>query len=275
MGGTHLKAWKALPQAELFAVYSRDERKLSGDLSAVEGNFGGPQESFDFSSVAKYTDLEAVLNDPQIEAVDICLPTDLHAEIAVKALRAGKHVLVEKPMALDVKSAQQMIAAAEEHNRILMVAQVLRFFPMYDALRKAVQSPELGKVRSAIFTRRCAAPQWSGWLGNPKLSGGGAFDLLIHDVDICLHLLGKPEQVSAVGYESLSTGADIITAELYYPNSLTVVITGGWHHPKKFPFLMEYTVAMDGGTLDYSSQGRQPTLYSVDGVEQPLPLTEK
>ena len=111
MGSTHLKAMRNVPRAELVAVCSNDEQKLSGDLSDIQGNLGGPGERFDFSQLRKYREVDELLADPAVEAVDICLPTDLHTDVAIKALRAGKHVLVEKPMALNTMQAQQMIDA--------------------------------------------------------------------------------------------------------------------------------------------------------------------
>src|SRR6266849_2489920 len=109
MGTTHLRAILA-GGAELHAVVSASERKLSGDLSGTGGNLvsGGDDDRFDFSGVKKYRDLSAALNDPEIEAVDLCLPTDLHESAAIEALRHGKHVLVEKPMALDEAACQRM-----------------------------------------------------------------------------------------------------------------------------------------------------------------------
>ncbi len=274
MGVTHLKGIRSVSNAQLAAVWTQDPAKLSGDLRSVQGNTGGPGEQFDFSGIARHDSIEAVLADPSIEAVDICLPTHLHAEVAIEALRSGKHVLVEKPMALDAESARRMVAAAREHDRVLMCAQVLRFMPMYDALRKAIRGGELGPVRLAMFRRRCAAPAWSRWLSDSSQSGGGVFDLLIHDVDMCLHLFGRPYTISATGYEALDAGVDIITAELHYPGLGTAFVMGGWHHPKSYPFSMEYTVVADGGTVDYSSLGRDPTLYRANGDVELLPLTD-
>ena len=96
----------------------------------------------------KYRDVEAALADPAVEAVDICLPTYLHDVVTVEALRAGKHVLVEKPMAIDGYGADRMIAAARRYKRVLMAAHVLRFSPEYAALRKAVRQ---GQYRRAAF----------------------------------------------------------------------------------------------------------------------------
>ncbi len=275
MGSTHLKALRSIPTIQLAAVYSGNDAKLTGDLSSIQGNLGGPGEQFDFSAIRKYTQIDHVLADPEIDAVDICLPTDLHASVAIDAMRAGKHVLVEKPMALDAATAARMCAEATQHSRVLMTAQVLRFFPTYEILREKLRSGEVGKTCWAMFRRRCAAPAWSLWLKDASRSGGGVFDLLIHDVDMCLHLFGKPQSVSATGYEALDAGIDLIMAELHYPGRQTVFVTGGWHHPKSHPFSMEYTVATDGGTFEYSSSGQPPTLYRANGESEILPLSEK
>jgi predicted dehydrogenase len=252
MGSTHLKAMRGVAGAELGAVYSSDEKKLSGDLSGIQGNIGGPGEKLDFSRVKKYREIEPLLNDTDIDAVDICLPTDAHASVAIEALRAGKHVLVEKPMALDGGAADAMVAEARKQGRILMAAQVLRFMPVYRALRDALCRGGLGAARHATFRRRCAAPAWSKWLGDPDRSGGGIFDLLIHDVDMCLHLFGPPQLVSATGYSAPESGIDVITGELHYPGLGTAVVAGGWHHPKSYPFSMEYTVVADKGTIEFN-----------------------
>ncbi|MGD0295876.1 MAG: Gfo/Idh/MocA family oxidoreductase [Bryobacteraceae bacterium] len=274
MGSTHIRALQSIPDAKLVAVCSRDEKKLAGDLSAIQGNLGGPGERLDFSGVSKYRDIRQMLDDPHVDAVDLCLPTHMHAPVAIQAFEAGKHVLVEKPMSLDAASARLMIAEAKKHQRVLMVAQVLRFFPMYQALQGVLRRGSMGTMRSAIFQRRCAAPAWSAWLADPEQSGGGVFDLLIHDVDMCLHLFGAPEAISATGYEALVSGIDVITASLHYPDERTAIITGGWHHPKSYPFSMGYTVVADGGTVEYSSLNSPPALYSANGEREALPMEE-
>jgi predicted dehydrogenase len=274
MGSTHLKALKNVPEAQLVAVVSSDEKKLSGDLSNIQGNIGGPGEVMDFSRVKKYHTVSEALADPDIEAVDICLPTDQHARVTLAALRAGKHVLVEKPMALDGAGADEMLAEARRNGRVLMTGQVLRFIHAYRKTAEMVKSRALGAVRSALFRRRCAAPAWSEWLANPAKSGGGVFDLLIHDVDFCVHLFGKPAAVSATGYEDMARGIDLILASFHYPGMGTVAISGGWHHPKAYPFSMEFTVVADGGTLDYSSEGRPLALYRADGEKQAVDASD-
>jgi predicted dehydrogenase len=177
-------------------------------------------------------------------------------------------------MALDGTAADEMLAVAKSSGKVLMVGQVLRFFPAYRAMADAIASGEYGKVRSALFRRRCAAPFWSLWLGDASRSGGGVFDLLIHDVDFAVHMFGQPESVSATGYEAMQEGIDTIAATLQYAGGPSVVITGGWHHKKAYPFSMEFTVVADGGTFEFNSaRGSGVTLYTAAGeaVEMQLP----
>jgi predicted dehydrogenase len=272
MGVTHLKAWAQVPAARLVAVMDVVEEKLKGDLSSVSGNFGGGGGKMDFSGIRAYRSLDEALADPEIDAIDICLPTDEHGQAVVAALRAGKHVLVEKPMARDEKETDLVLKEAKRSGRTLMVGQILRFMPAYVALADALGAA--GPVRSAIFRRRCAAPTWSRWLTDPSRSGGGIFDLLIHDVDYCISRWGVPDAVRAVGYQDLPHGIDVVHAELQYPGSGPVIVTGGWHHPGGFPFSMEFTVVTDQGTFDWTNGAKELFAYGQDGKTTAHPLSE-
>src|SRR5436305_1584251 len=163
MGSTHAKAALQLPGVQLTAVCDKDEQCLSGDFSNVRGNSGDVGGKVDFTGVAQHRELASLLADRNVEAVDICLPTGLHERVAIDALRAGKHVLVEKPMALDGAAADRIVAEAEKCGRILMTAQVIRFWPEYVALRDTMINGRLGALRTAVFRRRCAAPSWGVW----------------------------------------------------------------------------------------------------------------
>ncbi|HVW85966.1 MAG TPA: Gfo/Idh/MocA family oxidoreductase, partial [Bryobacteraceae bacterium] len=138
MGATHLKAWRQIPAARLVAVQSSDEAKLAGDLTSISGNLGSGGEKMDFSGIRKYGAVGALLQDPDIDAIDLCVPTDQHAPLAIAALRAGKHVFLEKPMALDPSGADAVRRAAEESGRVLMVGHVLRFSPAYRRASKGL-----------------------------------------------------------------------------------------------------------------------------------------
>jgi len=259
MGSTHVKAALALPNVELAAVCSRDEKKLGGDFSDIKGNLEGLGGSVDLSGVTKYRDIAALLADPAIEAVDICLPTGMHEKVAIDALRAGKHVLVEKPMALDGAACDRMVAEADRHKRVLMSAQVIRFWPEFAALRETLRSGRLGRLRTALFRRRCAAPSWGVW------ETSGAFDLLIHDVDYTIHLLGMPESISATGVADDEAGIDILHAHFFYRDGAEALVTGGWHNKGEYPFSMEFTATFDRDTVEYDpAAGRGVTKGEAD-----------
>jgi predicted dehydrogenase len=272
MGATHARGWMSVPEARLTAVVSKDERKLAGDLTNVGGNLGLEAGVLDFSNVRKYRTLTEALADPEIDAVDICLPTDQHSRAGLDALASGKHVLVEKPLGLKPQDCHCLIGEARAHGRVLMAGQVLRFLPAYSALRDVLCDGSA--VRSAFFRRRAAAPDWSPWLSDPARSGGGVFDLLIHDVDYCISLWGVPHSVRASGFEDLPRGIDIIHGELQYPNVGPVEITGGWHHPKSYPFSMQFTVVTDAATMDWNMGEPDLRIYCADGEPEPRKLGE-
>jgi predicted dehydrogenase len=274
MGSTHLKAYKNIPSAQLVAVADAEAKRLTGDLSDIQGNIGGPGEKYDFSNIATYTDYNDALRDPNVEAVDICLPTDMHAAVALAALRAGKHTLVEKPLAIEGETADRIVEEARKSGRTLMCGQVLRFVGPYRRVADMLKAGDLGQARTALLRRRCAAPFWSKWLNDPSKSGGGVFDLLIHDIDYCLHAFGAPEAVSAWGYEDMPRGIDWISAQLHYSKIGSVVVSGGWHHPKAYPFSMEFTIVTDGGTLEFTSAGKPLTMYTAEGEEKKLDQQE-
>jgi predicted dehydrogenase len=275
MGSTHARAIRHVHGATLAAVVSRDPVKLTGDLSGVRGNLDTESGNLDFSSVRKYHDLEAALKDPGVDAVDICLPSDQHFEAAHAALRAGKHVLVEKPIALDGEQADQLVEEAHKAKMILMAGQVLRFVPEYHKLAEILKDGRLGPAQSSFLRRRCGAPAWSRWQTDLARSGGAVMDLLIHDIDFCLHLYGKPRFISAIGHVDLSRGIDWLEARLTFENTGPVIITGGWHHPKSYPFRMEFTVISSGGTLEFRSGDGPLMLFDSSGSSEPVETAPK
>src|SRR5258706_3146422 len=261
MGATHIRAILG-GAAQLAAVVSRSDQKLAGDLGGTSGNLDTGGAQFDFEGVKKYRTLTEALQDPEIDAVDLRLPTDLHENAAIESLRHRKPLLVEKPMALDQAACDRMLQEARRAGRVLMVAQVLRFSPAYLALSAA--RAQIGAIRGGNFRRGCARPSCGDWLSDAARSGGGVFDLLIHDVDMALHLFGPPEAISATGHQDLALGIDIIDAQLFYAGGFSIGISGGWH-PGPFPFSMEYTLVGDDGTIAYNSTGGASKLYRSDG----------
>jgi predicted dehydrogenase len=266
MGATHAGAWSRMAGVELYGVVSRDPHK-----SLPGGNLGRDAVALDFTKLKTFRNLGEALCDANVDAVDLCTPTDQHATEAISSLQAGKHVLVEKPLALTGELADQVIGEAERHGRVLMAAQVLRFMPAY--VRAKELMGQLGPVRSATFRRRCAAPAWSQWLTDAKRSGGGAFDLLIHDVDYARWLFGSPKSVRASGAVDEKRGIDTLAAELDY-EGFSVGIDGGWHLTGEYPFSMEFTILCDGGVLEYSSLSGGLNLFRACAAKEPIVLPE-
>ncbi len=250
MGATHLNGFAKLPDVTVAAVCTNNPRALEGDLSQTGGNREGAARMYDFSAMKKYTRWQDLIADPGLDAVDICLPTDLHPEVTIAALQAGKHVLVEKPMALTNAECQRMMDAADQQKRILMVGQVLRFWPEYLYLQELGKSKAHGGIRSATFIRQAALPDWSNWLPAEERSGGAILDLLIHDIDQALLLCGMPERVAA---KKLGDG-DTLSATLIYPGGPEVRIQGGWFAAGT-PFSMTFQVRAERAGLEFNSSG--------------------
>jgi predicted dehydrogenase len=247
MGTTHLNSYAQVPEVEVVAVCPATMRARSGNL----GNANDKPLVPEASSIRKCAGWRELIEVPELDAVDICLPTDMHADVAVAALAAGKHVLCEKPMALASADCDRMIAAAEQNDRILMIGQVLRFWPEYRALESFVKSGEHGRIRSALFVRRCGVPDWSPWLADESRSGGAVIDLLIHDIDQALLLFGAPDRVAA---KSIGGGPDTLMATLIYPDGPEVRIQGGWFQAGT-PLSMSFQVRADRAELEWTPQG--------------------
>ena len=275
MGRTHLDIHLNNPRAQLTAYCDYDPNRTKGNLSTGGGNVGTAKKlNIDASKVTAYQDPADLIADPNVDAVDICLPTYLHAEFAIKALEAGKFVLCEKPLTVDLKEADRIVAASKKSKGFVMPAHCMRFWPEWDWLKKAVVSKEFGKVHSATFKRFAAAPGWSAnnWILNPKLSGAALFDLHIHDADFVRFVFGDPQAVFSVGNGGKSTkdGIDhVITNYLFKNPKLVVVAEGGWNADSSYPFTMRYTVVFDKATADFDAarEGKVLILHRAGAKE--------
>jgi predicted dehydrogenase len=181
---THLPAYLETPGCELAAVVSGHRE----NAETAASRFGVPRV------LEAWQDAVA---DPDIDAIDICTPNALHAPIAIAAARAGKHVIVEKPMATSLADADAMIAAAQKHGVTLMVAHNLRFEPVYRAIHDIVQTGTIGQPLTARATFMHAGPDdaWgaaSPWFWQQDAAGGGSLlDLGIHIIDALRWIIGR------------------------------------------------------------------------------------
>ena len=199
MGWIHYLAYQKTQGVQLAAVASRDPKKRGGDWRGIQGNFGPPGREIDLSGVQTYETLDQMLADPDLDMIDLCLPPNLHADAAVAALQAGKHVFCEKPIALTVEECQRMTQAAEQSGKQLLVGHVLPFFPDFAHALKCIQSGEYGKLLGGTFKRVISDPTWLKDFYDPQGAGGPLVDLHVHDAHLIRYLFGMPNRVSCSG----------------------------------------------------------------------------
>lgn len=237
MGGTHARAYAKLPDVDLVGVSSRSETKAAELANEV--------------GAEAFTDSMTLATHPDVDALSVTLPTHLHEEYVVAALQAGKHVFVEKPMALTVESCDAMIQVAREADRTLMVAHVLRFWPEYEALAEVLGSGRLGRPLSAHARRLSTRPRWGDWFAEPSFTGGGLHDMMVHDFDVFAWLFGTPERVFARGVRGDAGGWDHVFA-LSDHGAVQAMAEGSVMMPENYPFTMALWVTCEGGAIEFT-----------------------
>lgn len=273
MGQQHFTIYQGMSNVEVVAVCDKNPDKVAETAPSIGGNIGEATE-IDLAQQARYICFEEMLEKEELDCVDVCLPTYLHADTTVTALEAGCQVICEKPMGRSVEDCDRMIAAAESTGRMLFIGQCLRFWPEYEVLADMVANGELGRLVSAKFTRLSPTPDWAedGWLLKTELSGGAVLDLHIHDVDSILWVLGMPPAVLSCASNLFSAGDKvdhIITNYLY--DDFICVAEGGWALPGTFPFEMGFQVLGEKGLVDFSlAKDPMLTFYPADGEPYPL-----
>lgn len=265
MGMIHYLAAQKLKGAAVTAICSRDPKKLDGDWRSIRGNFGPPGAMMDLSHLKKYDDLDAMLDDPEIDLVDVCNPTHLHPETAIAALKANKHVLVEKCIALSPKDADAMLKAAKKARKLLMVAHVLPFFPEFAYAAEAIERQEHGKLLAAHFTRVISKPDWSAEIGDVDKTGGPAIDLHIHDTHFIGLACGVPNSVYSTGLVDNDAVVYLSTQYLYGKNGPSVTCSSGAVAQKGRMFIHGFDLYLEKATLAYDSSSRPLTVYTADG----------
>ncbi len=265
MGRIHFLAAQRLRGAKVAAVCSRDPAKRAGDWTQTRGNFGPEPGRVDLTGVKVFADYAEMLADPDIDLVDVCTVTDQHAPLAIAALKAGKHVLVEKAIALTAADADAMLAAAKAAGKLLLVAHVLPFFPEFAFAAEAVRSGRYGKLVAADFARVIAKPDWSSDIGDAAKTGGPAVDLHIHDTHFIGLLAGVPQAVFSAGTLEGDAVTYLTTSYLYGPGGPAVTCSSGAVAAAGRPFVHGYEIYLEKATLSYSSGGNPLTVFTADG----------
>jgi predicted dehydrogenase len=251
MGMIHYLAARRVEGLQVVALCSRDKQKLAGDWTSIQGNFGPRGTQMDLSGISLYEDFAAMLADPQIDLVDLCVPNDLHGRMAIQALKAGKPVLVEKPIALTLDEADAMVSAAQEAGKPLMVAQVLPFLPEFAFALEAVESGRYGALRAAHFTRVISRPDWSSEIADPARSGGPAIDLHIHDTHFISLLCGVPHAVHSRGVVENGAVIHLTTQYLFDRPDLAVSCVSGALSQNGRPFTHGFELYLDRATISF------------------------
>lgn len=272
MGRVHFDCWRKSSTGKLTAISDRDPRKLAGEWGSNDFNLGGQAaEKIDLSDLGKFLDARELIASPDIDAVDIAMPTPAHAPLAIEALRAGKHVFCEKPMSLSLADCDAMIAAAKESGRTLVIGHCLRYWPHYLAAKAAIDSGEYGRPIHASFLRTGAAPLWSsgGWLMRREESGG-VLDMHIHDIDVAVWWFGAPASVSASGHAEGNLPL-IVDAIWRFPAGHTAHFHSGWDR-NGGAFRHAFRLTLEKATIIYDlATDPNALIFLRDGKEERVP----
>lgn len=258
--GAHVPAWKLLEQkgkARLVAACDIDPESFTQKQVI---NICESQETPE--DLKTYTDIDVMLENEEIDLIDICLPTYLHAEMASKMLRHGYAVHCEKPMALAYDECLMMIKASKDSGKELMIGQCLRFSAEYIFLKDAVESQKFGKPLSGVFRRMSPPPLWGweNWYMDHSKSGGCLTDMHIHDVDMIRFLFGEPQAVSCVT-GSIYSGDDMVHSNFRY-DGIAVTAIGDWSF-EGIGFTHDYRVGFEKATIVF--ENNIVTVYPREG----------
>lgn len=203
-----------------------------------------------------YGSADELLHNERPDIADICLPTFLHREYAIKAIEKGCSVLCEKPLALNMEEADEILYKAERSGGKFMVAHCIRFWPEYMMLKEYFENKSMGNLLSVVFARvgprRKPGTSWNDWIVNGKLSGSAVWDLHVHDADFIRYLLGEPDEYQAMIYHNHDNPEHIYVN--YRVGNVAVNAEAGWDYPTAiYPFSMSYRAVFEKGVVTYNS----------------------
>ncbi len=259
IGRGHIRGYQGHRAAEVAALADTDEARLAevGEEAGV---------------AARYADAVEMLKKEDLDVVSVATPNRFHAPLAIAALRAGAHVLCEKPMAMNAREAARMNAVAREAKRRIMINFSYRFSAPSQALRRVVDKGVLGEVYfgRTIWHRRRGMPRFGGWFGQKALSGGGPLiDLGVHRLDLALWLMGYPEPEWVLGntYDRIASRLareqhkafdveDLASAMIRFRGGASLVVEASWAANIAEPELMETRLlGTKGGLHQFNLEG--------------------
>ncbi len=244
---------------ELTAIIEKDVDSVSEKLGQKIGNLAtGDVDAGTFGKIPVYATLGSCLENEKLDAVDICVHTDLHFPIAKEALNNGLHVLVEKPFCIKINEGKELIKLAQSRELILMVAHVVRFMPPYQKLVRIIDSKKYGNLSFLSLTRFSGVPDWGQWKEKQKdfgISGGALYDLVIHDIDFATFALKHaPEEIESTVLPGKLSNHDYVNAIWRYPaKNIIVKIEGGNIYHTNYPFQAGFTAVFEKATISFST----------------------
>lgn len=250
MGSTHAESYQFIPDAELVAIWGMEKEQTQ----RLARRFG-----------AKACETaEEIIDDPEIEVVDICVPTPFHKEYVLNAASTSKNIICEKPLARNLDDGKEIIQACKSAGVKLMVGHVVRFFPEYQLAKKIIDEGRIGKPGIARTSRAGSFPYgYQDWYADPQKSGGPILDLIIHDFDYLRWCFGEVERVYA---KSLTPRGldhlDYALVTLRFKNGMMAHVEGSWAYPPG-TFFTRLEVSGDGGLLEYDSRKVCPLRIAV------------
>ena len=252
MGAMHANCYKNIEGAEVVAF--ADIRREKAEILAKGTN------------AVIYGDGKELIENANVDVIDICLPTFLHAEYALLAMEKAGYVFVEKPVALTAEEGEMMLTKSKETGCQLQIGQVIRFWDEYVELRKIIESGKYGRVVNANFRRISPRPDWGwkNWLLDAKLSGGAAQDLHIHDIDYVLSLFGKPNTFYSIKNSVGEKNSYVNTIMTY--DGFVVGVEGTWDLPVSHPFEATFRVVFEKAVVE--NAGGKFMLYTADGASE-------
>lgn len=244
ISASHISAWNAMPDAELAAIC--DIRRERLDL---------------YPEQRRYLDFDEMLRSEKLDILDICLPTYLHVDYAVKAMERGIHVICEKPISLKAEEIERAYLAAEKNRVSFMIAQVLRFVPAYEYLKEFYDTGKYGKLLSGYMQRIGQRPVWSwdNWMMDRERSGLTPFDLHIHDLDFMVYAFGAPEKTTR--RRSQLPNQDYFSAIYDYPGFFVTTECAWYDAP--YPFTQGFRFQFEEALYVYENNTYK--VYQNDG----------
>ena len=257
MGLTHAVSILKNKRMRLRAIITRDRHGIESKLQQQTGNFSaGEVDSGAILQVPSYTTLRECLRREKLDAVLVCVHTDLHYSIAQEAMENGLHVFLEKPITLRPEEAKLLIGFARQQRLKFMVGHVVRFMPPYKKLKAWIENGEFGKLQFISMTRFSGLPSWGQWSEKQThfgSSGGALFDLVIHDIDFLNYALGLPEKIECTTYAGSLSVHDYVIATWTY-QGMTAKVEGGNIFHSAFPFQAGYMARFERASVVYSSK---------------------